>query len=88
MNTTEYNEKRADWLARFDTMGYTLERSYFDAGIITECEFEFGPHDDHSDCEITLAHMSGDAYYDDTDYSDWYGGEQGYRDGLRWSDFI
>lgn len=25
---------------------------------------------------------------DMTDYSDWYGGEQGYNDGLRWSDFI
>lgn len=26
--------------------------------------------------------------FDDTDYSGWYGGERGYQDGLRWSDFI
>jgi hypothetical protein len=26
--------------------------------------------------------------FDDRDYSAWYGGERGYNDGLRWSDFI
>jgi hypothetical protein len=25
---------------------------------------------------------------DERDYSGWYGGERGYQDGLRWSDFI
>lgn len=88
MNTTEHNEKRAEWLAGFDTMSTAQERVYFDAGVITACEFEFGPHEDHSDCDRMLATMSGDDFYDDTDYSDWYGGERGYNDGLRWSDFI
>lgn len=26
--------------------------------------------------------------YDTRDFSDWYGGERGYHDGLHWSDFI
>jgi len=56
-------------------------------GKITECEFEFGPHDDHSRCDQMLDTMSG-TDYDDRDYSDWYGGEAGMENGLRWSDFI
>jgi hypothetical protein len=48
---------------------------------------EFGPHLDHSDCDRILADMSPD-FPDQIDYSDWYGGEQGYQDGLRWSDFV
>lgn len=32
--------------------------------------------------------MCNPTQLDDTDYSAWYGGERGYQDGLRWSDFI
>lgn len=59
-----------------------------DAGLIGDCEFEFGPHDDHSDCDRMVDLMTTYDDYDDTDYSGWYGGERGYQDGLRWSDFI
>ena len=63
------------------------ERVLFDAGTISRCEFEFGPHDDHDDCERMLYEMNA-PMPDETDYSGWYGGEQGYNNGLRWSDFI
>ena len=53
----------------------------------SECMEEFGPHLDHSSCDWMLHQMSA-PYPDETDYSAWYGGEQGYNDGLRWSDFI
>lgn len=66
---------------------HTEERNLFDAGEISDCEYEFGPHTDHDDCQRMLDTMNGDDY-DETDYSDWYGGERGYNDGLRWSDFI
>lgn len=52
-----------------------------------ECMDEFGPHLDHKDCDWMLAQMSA-PYPDEIDYSDWYGGERGYNDGLRWSDFV
>jgi hypothetical protein len=63
----------------YDLLGDMAEHS--------ECMAEFGPHLDHSDCDRILADMSPD-FPDQIDYSDWYGGEQGYQDGLRWSDFV
>lgn len=56
-------------------------------GLFQECLNEFGPHSDHSDCERILADMNA-PYPDEIDYSGWYGGERGYNDGLRWSDFV
>lgn len=41
------------------------ERDLFDAGVITECEYEFGPHDDHSDCERIMAEMANPGGADD-----------------------
>lgn len=58
-----------------------------DLGLFQDCLSEFGPHDDHTECEWILAGMSP-TYPDETDYSDWYGGERGYQDGLRWTDFV
>ena len=79
---------RDEWLAGNATAAD--ERDLFDSGEITECEYEFGPHEDHSDCERMLDDMDADYAddYDDTDYSGWYGGERGYQDGLHWSDFV
>jgi len=62
------------------------EAVLYATNAISECEYEFGYHEDHSDCARMLADMSPE--FDDTDYSDWYGGERGYNDGLRWSDFV
>ena len=63
------------------------------SGMIVQwdCMIEFGLDHEHdaTECERTMAMMSdplGD--YDDRDYSGWYGGERGYNDGLRWSDFV
>jgi hypothetical protein len=56
-------------------------------GLFQECLSEFGPHEDHEECNWLIAQMNA-PYPDYPDYSDWYGGEQGYRDGLRWSDFV
>lgn len=44
----------------------TEERNLFDRGEISECEYEFGPHTSHEDCQATLEYMEdpfGD-YYD------------------------
>lgn len=55
---------RETWLANFDDMSNAEERKFFDAGVITRCEFEFGPHDDHTECEGIIATMEGDDGYD------------------------
>lgn len=54
-----------------------------------DCMIEFGLNHEHDpvECERIMADMNT-SYPDETDYSDWYGGEQGYNVGLRWSDFI
>lgn len=41
------------------------ERDLFDNGEITECEYEFGPHDEHDECDAILARMSGGDIPDD-----------------------
>lgn len=85
-----------DAATRWGGLGYLTEEAAENAadewdrylkGEISECVFEFGEHDDHSDCDRILADMSPEVP-DETDYSGWYGGERGYNDGLRWSDFI
>jgi len=85
-----------DAATRWGSTGYLTEEAANEAadewdkylkGEISQCEFEFGPHSDHSDCARLLDDMSPEVP-DEMDYSGWYGGEQGYRDGLRWSDFI
>jgi len=54
-----------------------------------DCLNEFGEHEhDPEECERIIAGMDSDEYYDDRDYSGWYGEERGYQDGLRWSDFV
>lgn len=58
-----------------------------DRAPVEDCIPEFGDHDDHKDCVWMLEAMNGDMP-SDIDYSGWYGGEQGYNDGLRWSDFV
>lgn len=55
---------------------------------VEDCTAEFGEHEHSDECAITLGLMDSASDYDDTDYSDWYGGERGYNDGLRWSDFV
>lgn len=52
------------------------------------CFDEFGPHPEHSTCQRVFDLMSNPGYPDEIDYSAWYGGEQGFNDGLRWSDFV
>lgn len=34
------------------------ERDLYDQGEISECEYEFGPHEDHSDCQRMIHEMS------------------------------
>ena len=58
-----------------------------DRAPVEDCVSEFGEHDEHSDCARILCDMSA-PMPDERDYSGWYGGEQGYNDGLRWSDFV
>ena len=36
------------------------ERALFDLGIIKDCEFEFGPHDEHEDCARMIGVMGLD----------------------------
>lgn len=61
------------------------------AGYIRQwdCMIEFGMDHDHDpvECERIMADMNHEIP-DDRDYSGWYGGERGYNDGLRWSDFV
>lgn len=54
-----------------------------------DCMIEFGMDHDHDavECEQHMALMN-EPIPDMTDYSGWYGCEQGYNDGLRWSDFV
>jgi hypothetical protein len=47
------------------------ERDLYDAGEISECEFEFGVHDDHSDCDRILDEMN---YGASDAYDAYYGG--------------
>jgi hypothetical protein len=57
---------RQDWLEGRGT--FAEERDLYDQGEITECEYEFGPHDgDHSDCQRMLDTMAGDSHYDPTE---------------------
>jgi hypothetical protein len=53
---------RNDWLHGDVTSAE--ERDLFDAGELTECEYEFGPHDEHDDCNRMIAEMSSDAILD------------------------
>lgn len=79
-------------LTEADLEATALEKSF----VAAPCIREFGPHAHTVDhpverCEQDMYYMeygASDAYEASIDYSDWYGGEQGYRDGLRWSDFI
>lgn len=57
----------ARWLGMED-IGRANERLLRDQGFIADCELEFGPHDDHGDCERIMAEMSGDSM---TDYLMW-----------------
>ncbi len=87
MEPKDYAPLMGQWLTDYDSLTVVQERALCDAGLNTLCEFEFGPHDEHSDCEWTLDAMNA-PYPDERDYSGWYGGERGYQDGLRWSDFV
>jgi len=62
------------------------------ANVPLPCVREFGEHDEctgDGDCPaLETLWMMNAPYPDETDYSGWYGGEQGYQDGLRWSDFV
>lgn len=58
-----------DVATRWGHLGYLTEEAAEEAadewadyldGVITRCEFEFGPHSDHEDCERILADMNGD----------------------------
>jgi hypothetical protein len=53
---------RQDWLEGRGTSAE--ERDLYDQGEISACEFEFGPHDDHSDCARMLDEMRGADDYD------------------------
>ena len=75
-----------------DTGETPLEKSF----VAAPCIREFGPHvhtvdQPVSQCEADMDYMENGAAWAleaERDYSDWYGGERGYRDGLLWSDFI
>lgn len=83
------------WIAKSDfdeRSEYALSKCKpFMGGTIIpwDCMIEFGMDHDHDPekCERIMADMNPEPY-DDTDYSGWYGGERGYNDGLRWSDFV
>lgn len=62
------NLNRETWLSDHEEMTNAEERPYFEAGIITACEFEFGPHEDHDGCEAILDGMNGDDYDVSMDY--------------------
>jgi hypothetical protein len=62
---------RETWLANADDMTTAEERKFFEAGVISECEFEFGPHEDHSDCDRILSVMGGDDYDPSYDYPEY-----------------
>ena len=50
------------------------ERALYDAGVITACEYEFGPHEDHSDCDRMLDEMQvghAEAYDPSWDYPEY-----------------
>jgi hypothetical protein len=60
---------RETWLENFATMNTAQECLFYEAGVISECELEFGPHSDHSDCERMLSVMAGDDFdYTTIDY--------------------
>jgi len=65
---TDYDLKamRADW-AR-NNVDFDTSRTLFKYGYITECEFEFGPHDNHDDCAWTIANMTAYDMGDDGGY--------------------
>jgi hypothetical protein len=56
-------ENSFDGKGGFSTLVAEEERYLFNAGIISACEFEFGKHEDHSDCERMMSDMSGDDGY-------------------------
>lgn len=78
------DERRWGWMR--DEYHSTLDGKPI---IQWDCMIEFGMDHDHDavECERIMADMNAPAP-DEMDYSGWYGGERGYNDGLRWSDFI
>jgi hypothetical protein len=68
MSTVSLAADYSRWLSG-EELGTERERRLFDADMISDCEFEFGPHDTHGDCARILADMDGgsvDSGWNDT----------------------